>query len=223
MKKLITVAACFVLFMAGSAQNNSTTIGIRGGYNFYTLYGQNASEDNFSHRLEDGYHLGMDIEFPIGTNVYLQPGLVYTQKGANFRDYEYHGQTYYGDVKLAYIEVPVNIVFKPSVGTGHLILGAGPYVGRATGREAGLKDGTYYDVRFTEDVSEAELEQTPFYYRPWDGGANLIAGYQFANNMLVQVNGQLGLKRINPTVNGQFEGKTAHRTMGFNFGVGYRF
>lgn len=221
MKKLITVATCIALIVVGHAQKR-TTIGFRGGYNLYTIHGRNADGSNFWLKTEDGFNLGADIEFPIAKNVYLQPGLTYNQKGANFKNYNYMGQTFHGDVKLSYIEVPVNIVYKPAVGTGHLLLGAGPYVGRGTGREAGVDQGMYH-VRFTEDVSSAELEQTPFYYRPWDAGANFLAGYQFANNLFAQLNGQIGMKRINPSVNGQWDGKMKHRTAGFGMSIGYRF
>lgn len=221
MKKTFTLAAFALVLLSASAQK-SVSFGFRGGYNLYTIHGRNAGGDNFSLKTEDGFNLGIDIEFPIARNVYMQPGLVYNQKGANFDDYHYMDQTFHGDVKLTYIEVPVNIVFKPSVGAGHLLLGAGPYVGRGTGREAGVDQGMF-DVRFTEDVSSAELEQTPFYYRPWDAGANFLAGYQFANNLFTQLNGQIGMKRINPSVNGRWDGKMKHRTMGFGFSIGYRF
>lgn len=221
MKKLSAVTVSIFLLIAASAQKK-TTIGIRGGYNLYTIHGRNPGGDNFYLKTEDGFHLGADIEFPIAHNVYLQPGILYNQKGANFSDYYYMGQTFHGDVKLTYIEVPVNVVFKPSVGSGHMLLGVGAYAGRGTGREAGVDEGMF-DVRFTEDVSPAELEQTPFYYRPWDAGANFLAGYQLANNLFAQLNGQIGMKRINPTVSGQWEGKMKHRTMGFGLSLGYRF
>jgi hypothetical protein len=221
MKKVLTFIACSILMTASFAQKR-TTIGFRGGYNLYTIHGRNAGGDNFWLKTEDGLNLGADIEFPIAKNVYLQPGIVYNQKGANFSDYKYMGQTFHGDVKLSYIEVPVNVVFKPSVGNGHLLLGAGPYVGRGTGREAGVDQGMYH-VRFAEDVSTSELQQTPFYYRPWDAGANFLLGYQLANNIFTQLNGQIGMKRINPSVNGQWDGKMKHRNTGFGISFGYRF
>jgi len=209
------------LFATAFAQKR-TTIGFHGGYTFYTIHGRNADGSNFWLKTEDGFRLQADVEFPIGRNFYLQPGVAYNQKGANFKEYHYLGGTYHGDVKLSYIEVPVTIVYKPPVGSGHLILGAGAYAGRGTGREAGVDQGMYH-VRFKEDVTTSELEQTPFYYRPWDAGANLLAGYQFASNIFLQLNGQVGMKRINPSVNGQWDGKMKHRTTGVAFCVGYRF
>ena len=222
MKKVITFTSLFFFMLALSAQDK-TTIGIRGGYNLYKIHGRNADGSNFSLKTEDGFHLGADIEIPINDrNMYLQPGILYNQKGANFSSYNYMGQNFHGDIKLTYIEVPVNIVFKPSLGSGRAILGAGAFVGRGTGREAGVDQGMY-DVRFSEDVSSAQLDQTPFYFRPWDAGANFIAGYQFANNLLTQLNAQIGMKRINPSVDGQWDGKMKHRTMGLSLSLGFRF
>jgi hypothetical protein len=132
------------------------------------------------------------------------------------------GQWYHGDIKFSYIELPMNIVLKPPVGRGHILLGAGGYIGRGVGREAGVDEGNF-DVRFKHNIDSSELEQTPFYYRPWDAGANFLAGFQFANNLFVQANGQVGLKRINPTVNGQYPGKNKHRTIGASLSLGYRF
>jgi hypothetical protein len=221
MKRLFTVASCIVLLFSASAQKKST-FGFHGGYTFYTIHGRHADGSNFWLKTEDGFRLGADYEFPIGKNVYLQPGIAYNQKGANFKNYNYMGRNFHGDVKLSYIEVPITIVYKPSLGSGHMILGAGVFAGKGTGREAGVDEGMF-DVRFKDDVSSAELEQTPFYFRPWDAGANLLLGYQFKSNIFTQLNGQIGMKRINPTVDGQWDGKMKHRTAGVAFSIGYRF
>jgi hypothetical protein len=129
---------------------------------------------------------------------------------------------YHGDVKLSYIEFPLNFVLKPPVGNGHIILGAGGYIGKGIGREAGVDEGMVA-VKFKRDVDSADLKRTPFIYRPWDAGANFMAGYQFANNLFLQANGQVGLKRINPPIEGFWDGKTKHRTIGVSMSIGYRF
>lgn len=221
MKKILTLSTFLFLLLAASAQQK-TTVGFRGGYNLYTIHGRNADGSNFWLKTEDGFNLGMNVEFPIARNVYMQPGVTYNQKGANFDDYHYMGQTYHGDVKLSYIEVPVTIVYKPALGSGHLLLGAGAYTGYGTGHEAGVDQGMYH-IRFKEDVSSEEVAEMPFYFRPWDAGANFLIGYQLANNVLAQLNGQVGMKRINPSVDGQWDGKMKHRTIGFGISFGYRF
>jgi len=221
MKRAITLL-CGLVALCGAFAQKKTTIGIHGGYTLYKIHGRNADGSNFSLKTEDGFSLGMNVEIPIAKDVYLQPGVQYNQKGANFDDYHYMGQTFHGDVKLSYIEVPVNVVYKPAVGNGHLIVGAGAFAGFGTGREAGVDQGMYH-VRFAEDVTTQQIEQVPFYFRPWDAGANFMLGYQFASNLFTQLDGQVGMKRINPSVNGQWDGKMKHRTAGVAFTVGYRF
>jgi hypothetical protein len=221
MKKASTLICLSILLLTGYAQKK-TTIGFYGGYNLYTIHGRNTDGSNFWLKTEDGFNMGANLQFPIARNVYLQPGISYNQKGANFKTYHYMGQTYHGDVKLSYVEVPVNVVYKPKVGSGHLLLGVGPYVGYGTGHEAGVDQGMYH-VRFAEDVTPEQIEQVPFYFRPWDAGTNFILGYQFANNITAQLNGEIGMKRINPSVNGQWDGKMKHRTAGFGCSFGYRF
>jgi hypothetical protein len=221
MKRIVTLSFCIAIITATSAQNK-TTVGIRAGYNFYTIHGRYANGDNFWLKTEDGMHVGADVEIPVGKNLYLQPGILYNQKGANFDDYFMVWKEYHGDVKLSYIEFPLNFVLKPPVGSGHIILGAGGFIGKGIGREAGVDEGMIA-VKFKNDVDSAELKRTPFYYRPWDAGANFMAGYQFANNLFLQANGQVGLKRINPPIEGYWDGKTKHRTIGVSMSIGYRF
>src|SRR5690242_6242151 len=86
MKKILTLSFCFAMFISVSAQKK-TTVGIRAGYNFYTIHGRYANGDNFWLKTEDGMHVGADVEIPVGKNLYLQPGILYNQKGANFDDY----------------------------------------------------------------------------------------------------------------------------------------
>jgi len=220
MKKAFTLAVYMLLMIPAFAQ--LSTFGVQAGYQGYTIHGRYADGSNFWLRPEEGFNLGVNFEFPIARNVYLQPGIQYNQKGANFDDYQYMGTTYKGDVKLAYVEVPVNFLFKPRVGRGRLIVGGGPYLGRGLGREAGI-DPTIYHVRFDEDVTTQQVNSMPFYFRPWDAGANIVAGYQFPRNLYVQLNGQVGMKRINPSVDGRWEGKNKHRNIGAGLSFGYRF
>jgi hypothetical protein len=221
MKKWISTIT-FTVFVLSAFAQKRVTFGIRGGYAGYIIHGKHADGRKFNLRPEEGFSIGTDIEFPIGKNVYLQPGIMYNQKGSNFNSYHYMGQVFHGDVKLSYVEIPVHIVFKPRLGSGHLMIGAGPYLGKGVGREAGVDQGIY-NIRFTMDVSSAELAESPFYFSPWDAGASFFVGYQLHNNLFVQLNNQVGMKRINPSVNGQWEGKTKHRNLGLGMSVGYRF
>lgn len=229
MKRIITLSFFIGCVVSAIAQDNVTvdskekvTVGIRAGYNLYKIHGRYANGDNFSLKTEDGMHVGADVEIPVGKNVYLQPGILYNQKGANFDDYFLVWKEYHGDVKLSYIEFPLNFVFKPLLGSGRFILLAGGFIGKGIGREAGVDEGMVA-VKFKRDADSADIKRTPFVYRPWDAGANFALGYQFVNGLFLQLNNQIGLKRINPPIEGFWDGKTKHRTLGVSMSIGYRF
>ena len=221
MKKLILVALFVSSFVIVHAQKK-VSFSIRTGYGAYTIHGRLPGGENFWLKPEECNVIATDIEFPIARKVYLQPGIQYNQKGANFDNYLYMGQHYKGDVKLSYVEIPVNIVFKPKLGSGHFFIGAGPYLGRGIGREAGVQQGVYI-VKFKTDVSSDEVAENPFYFSPWDAGANFITGYQFRSNLFLQLNGQVGMKRINASLDNIWTGNTKHRNIGAGFSIGYRF
>jgi hypothetical protein len=69
----------------------------------------------------------------VGTGTYLQPGVLYSQKGAEFEDS--------AELQLNYIEIPVNLVYKPVLGAGRLLLGFGPYVGFGLGGKLKVDNG----------------------------------------------------------------------------------
>lgn len=221
MKKLMAFIVCLLMGMSIWAQKRGS-FSIFTGYGAYTIHGKYPGGEKFTLRPEESIVIATDYEFPIAPKVYLQPGIQYIQKGANFDSYLYMGQDYYGDVKLSYVVVPVTILFKPSLGKGKMIVGAGPFIGLGIGREAGVVQGVY-NVRFKKNVSSAEISENPFYYSPWDAGGNFILGYQFPSKLFIQLNGQVGMKRINPSVDHVWEGNTKHRNAGVVLAGGFRF
>ncbi|HEY0356167.1 MAG TPA: outer membrane beta-barrel protein [Flavisolibacter sp.] len=221
MKKLFAFITCFVMVAPLFAQKRSS-FSIFTGYGAYTIHGKYPGGGKFTLRPEESIVIATDYEFPISGNFYLQPGLMYIQKGANFDSYLYMGQDYYGDVKLSYVVVPATIVFKPSLGKGKMIIGAGPFLGLGLGREAGVVQG-HYNIRFKKNVSSAEIAENPFYYSPWDTGGNFILGYQLKSNFFIQLNGQVGMKRINPSVDHEWEGNAKHKNAGVVLLGGFRF
>lgn len=190
-----------------------TTFGVRGGVNFVNITGKDNAGDKLDNNIRTGFHVGLNAEVPLGSGTYLQPGVLYSQKGAGYE----------GDlldhIKLTYIEVPVNFVYKPVLGAGRMLLGFGPYVGFGLGGKQENNAGTEADVEFTKTydagIAKPQLKGI-------DYGGNLLAGYEFRNNVSFQINAQLGLANLMP------EGtpgntKTKANNTGFGVSVGYRF
>lgn len=190
-----------------------TTFGVRAGVNFFNITGKNANDVKYENNINSGFHVGVNADVPVGTGIYLQPGVLYSQKGA-----EFSGNN---EVDLSYVEVPVNVVYKPLLGTGRLLLGFGPYVG--VGLDGKVKNnGINTDVEFTND--HATEDNAPSYakYKRLDYGGNLLAGYEFKNNLSLQLNAQLGLANLAPDVNGTSTSNKLNNT-GFGVSIGYRF
>ncbi len=211
--KIFAVLALYLaIAQVGFAQK--TTLGVRGGVNFTNLNGEDNSGDDLDYKIKTGFNVGINAEIPVGTDFYLQPGVLFSQKGAKFND----------DLKLnlSYIEVPINFIYKPELGTGKMLLGFGPYFGVAVGGSYKPDSGDDIDVKFKSKVSTADLISGTPYLRRYDAGGNLLVGYEFANNFSLQLNAQLGLVKINPDIEGTDDDGKVKNT-GFGVSVGYRF
>jgi hypothetical protein len=214
MKRVLVAGAAVLLSATMYAQEmtvsaNRTTFGIRAGVNFNTINGKDINNNDIDYNISTGYHAGLNAEIPIGTGTYLQPGILYSLKGG-----ELEGSK--DKVRLSYIEVPVNFVYKPKLGTGNMLLGFGPYAAMGISGKV-ERNGAESDVEFVNDYADADLTKTP--YKRFDAGANFLAGYEFANKLSFQVNAQLGLLNIAP--DGAPDKKL--NNTGFGLSLGYRF
>jgi len=200
-----------IFFSMFSLLNGQTSFGVHAGINFQNINGKDFLGDKLENGLAIGYNAGVNAQIPLAPEFYFQPGLMFSLKGSNL------DMTGFDDeVRLGYIEVPLNLLFKPLVGTGHLLLGFGPYVayGVTSGKE---KDDVKYQssVGLTDDPGDV-------YLKNFDAGANLFFGYELAGNLSFQVNTQLGLLNILSDYPVQ-NNKTNFKNTGFGLSVGYRF
>jgi hypothetical protein len=172
----------------------------------------------------EGFNIGINAEIPVATDFYFQPGLLYTIKGAKSEDVIL-GQSFNTTLKISYLELPLNFLYKPLLGTGHLILGLGPYVAFGVGGKATYEGGgssISEKIKFQKTVMNSDPADV-VYIRPMDAGANMLVGYEFGNKVSFQLNTQLGLTKINPEYEGASNDKTSVKNTGFGFSLGYRF
>jgi len=216
--KTAMVAAALLVGSALYAQDMTydagrTTFGVRAGVNFQTINGKNSSGDKLENKVRTGFHAGVNAEVPLGTGFYVQPGVLYSQKGAEFDND--------AELQLSYIEVPVNLLYKPVLGTGRMLLGFGPYVGFGIDGKYKAANGAEGEVEFENEIPANPSAAA--YVKRMDAGANLLAGYEFANNLSFQINAQLGLVNIRPDVPNVSNDKSRWANTGFGLSVGYRF
>jgi hypothetical protein len=216
--KLMLLGA--ILVLTGTiAIAQKTTFGVRGGVNFFNITGRDFDDDKLENKIKAGFNIGINAEIPVGIDFWLQPGVLFTTKGAD----EVFGTD--NKVSVSWIEVPVNFLYKPELGTGKLILGFGPYVAFGAGGQYKFASGNTPDknVKFKNEVTAADvIANKNFFFKGVDAGANLLFGYQWANRFSAQLNASLGLINIYPPIEAIGKGDTKWNNTGFGISLGYR-
>lgn len=189
----------------------ATTFGITAGVNWNNINGKTATGDKLNNKMKTGFNGGVNVEFPLSNGFYLQPGVEYRQKGAEWNNGN--------KLTLSYIDVPVNFIYKPTLGAGSMLLGFGPYAGFGINGKMKAANGTERKVRFNNTYSASEAEDIQF--KKLDAGANFLIGYEFKSKLSAALKAQLGLVDINPDTNIPGD-KTRYRNTGFGLSLGYR-
>src|SRR4051812_18577994 len=99
-KALLLALATFALAFGAKAQ--TTTFGLRAGVNFQNINGKEYDGTDTDNKLKTGFNIGVNAEIPVAPDFYVQPGVLFTTKGAKSKADD--------DIKinLSYIEVPIN-------------------------------------------------------------------------------------------------------------------
>lgn len=213
MKKKIFVLFALAALLISSAYAQ-VTFGVRAGVNFQNMNGKDDDGDKLKNDLTVGFHAGANVEIPLAEEFFLQPGILFSTKGANNINNVDNLKA-----NISYVEVPVNFVYKPLLGKGHLLLGFGPYVAYGIGGKV-KSDDLEEDIEFKSDVNSTDPEAP--YLRPLDAGVNILFGYEFPSRLSFQLNTQLGLLNLEPDYEGDSNDAVTKNT-GFGISAGYRF
>jgi hypothetical protein len=224
-QKLLLTSLILALGFNASAQNKSgTSFGIRAGFGYQNINGKDQNGANLEFDMVPRFNGGLVVEIPIGNQFYIQPSLLYTTKGAEAKD-NYLGLPMSTTFNLSYIELPINFLYKPTLGSGNLLLGFGPYLSYGIGGNAEyIIDGITSEekIEYTSEYSSAN----PFdqkYFKPMDYGGNILFGYQFAGGLSAQLNAQLGLAQIKAENTLDPNSQVEFKNTGFGISLGYMF
>lgn len=200
---------------------SKTSFAVLGGVNLQNLNGKDMSGNKLENDMLVGFHAGVNVQLPVAPEFYFQPGLMFSTKGAKNTE-GVLTNTY----KLSYVELPLNFVYKASVGSGYFMLGFGPYVAYGIGGKAIYEGGAAKvenDIEFKKEVDSGD-PLTTVYVKPFDAGANLFFGYELPAGLFLQLNTQLGLLDINPEdsrITG--DNKSKLKNTGYGLSLGFRF
>lgn len=218
-KVLLLALATTVFAFTSKAQ---LSFGLRAGVNFQNINGDDFGGEDLENDLKTGFHIGVNAEIQFVPDFYIQPGVLFSTKGASGKNVFNNQEIKYN---LSYVEVPVNLLYKPSLGPGKLLLGFGPYVAYAIGGSAKTGD-TKKDIEYEKEVGSTDFGSGyvsgTYYFKRLDVGGNLLFGYEFAKKISVQLNAQLGMAKINSEIV-NYDDKGNAKNTGFGLSVGYRF
>lgn len=219
-----------ILVAVFTRSNGQVRWGLQAGVNLANVTMVDETGHRYDTKSVPRVQLGLTVDIPIVSDLYVQPAALYSGKGFKHEDSWFAGAGNELLVAVSYIEVPVVLLYKPRLGIGHLLVGAGPYT--AYGLNGKWQSDTdvaigdilienHGDVIFRNDVMDGEFGNY-LYGRPWDYGASVVLGYEFANTFAAQLNAQWGLANLQPTVDGATrDGKV--KNMGFGISLGYKF
>ena len=206
MKKMLLLLTFLLGVFAVNAQ---VRFGLKAGYNLtevkmktdaYYLRG-------LDYNKVSGYHAGVMMDVALGEHFALQPGLLYTLRGFDAGGRVPGPLDGPVDVSIKaryhYLELPVNFLYKYSLGPGKFFAGAGPFLAYAV---SGRMKRSYDKYTYPEEIVVLLDKQRVFngideprqYLRPFNAGVGFTLGYEFNAGILISGNYNLGLTDVEP-------------------------
>ena len=215
MKKIFLMSTLLVVISSASFAQVRYGVQVGGAMSF--SHTDDKGFDDLSNKPRLGLVAGFLADIPLGP-VSLRPELNFIQKGyrndgtfsenqtvngttttTNFRDID--------KVRLNYLELPLNFVYNAKAGAGRIFFGLGPNFAlglsgkdeieeKATTGTTLVTTKTTEDVKFSGDASTSTTGVQINYFKRFDFGGNVLAGYQFGMGLSVGVQFTLGLTDI---------------------------
>ena len=200
---------CF-LFSATSQSQAQIAFGPKAGVNFSAMTLKSGGLA-FDQNNITGFHAGVVAEFGLGGNFALQPGFLFSTKGAGY-SVSGLGEA---EIKPSYLEVPVNAIYKIGAGPIHVLLMAGPYFGYGIGGTYSFSSmGQSYD----EAINYGSGEDNDL--KPFDFGVNVGGGVQISRFQIVAQYG-LGISNVASVTedNTEMKNKVISISLAYLFGM----
>jgi len=215
-KTYILTVVLTILATGIFAQGQKISFAVQAGINFQNQTGVDFLGDEIDNSLLTGFHAGANVIIPVGTDIYFQPGLVFSQKGASSTL-----SLVTIDYKMNYIDIPLNLLYRGKLGEGYVMVGFGPYVAFALSGKV-IAGSVTSDIEFKNTI-ELTDPLTTTYMKSLDAGAGVFAGYETGFGIYIQLNTQIGLINISPEDTRVGEDNSSLKNVGFGVSVGYRF
>ncbi len=201
---LLLVVCCYAL--TGYAQEQ-LSYGVKAGMNLTRYIGKNLRHDR---QFRTGFHVGVNVETPVYSKIYIQPGLLFSTKGTKYPAAFDNGMGDPTSVNYYCLEIHLPAIYKHPLGNGNLIAGFGPFFSYALQLNAKIGDVT----------NELSFGKNPHQQKRADIGPMILAGYEFNNRIAVQLGFNRGLVEPNNPIS---EATGGYYHYGYTISAGYRF
>ncbi|MFN2458823.1 MAG: outer membrane beta-barrel protein [Chitinophagaceae bacterium] len=230
MKRTLVTSILLISVFAAKAQ---PTFGVHANAIMVSTTNEaDGDELNFKNRIS--WKVGGIANIPISETFSFMPQLNLLSKGGKIEEskvIDFMGESVRidieGNVKLLYLELPLNVVYNRLGETGNFFVGAGPSLsygltgevdGKSTFSILGESESEpfNYKVKFDGD-EDPDPDDEDAHLKALEVGVNVLAGYQLSNGLFIKANFNQGLSNISPD-----EG-TKSKSRYFGIGIGYFF
>jgi len=215
MKKIFLMVAVMIAAVSASFAQDFT-FGARIGMNVANIGGDPKPELD----AKLGFKAGIVADFPLADNIYLEPGLYFSPKGAK-KEYSVLGVTSKTYCNLNYVEIPINGVYKFEVNSNFAVRGhVGPYFGFGIlGKTKTKVDGKVDKESKVSNFKDGhnKYDEPHNDYSKFDFGLNFGAGIEFS---VCYLGVQYGMGFVDFNRN-RFDQKLRNNVFSVDFGINF--
>lgn len=233
MKKIFLCAAVISLMSFGAMAQSKTSPNrggfiIKGGVNFANISVTDNGRVDQANNLTS-FHAGIGYDVPLSDFFSLQPGLIFTGKGAKTQLGDETDNFYYkASSNPMYLELPLNFVGKIPVGEySKFFIGAGPYAAagiagknKAEIHTIGVVSNSNKNIVYSNDDPTTSQEENYGYgkLKKFDYGINALAGIEFPK-FNIGANYGYGLVKINSGSDNSANDRGKNRVLSLSLGI----
>ncbi len=228
MKTILSLAIATLIASSAFSQEKSAVY-LKGGLNIANISTTSDGHIDNANSLAS-FHIGFMGDIPVGKYFGIQPGILFTGKGAKTQTGQ-PGDNYYfkATSNPYYVEIPVNFVAKIPLDnkTSNFFIGAGPYAAigvsgknKTEGNAGPISFNGSDNIKFSNDDPTTFNQQEGSglgIIRRFDFGLNATAGFEL-DKLLLSLNYGYGLTKIN-SVESNSNDKNKHRVLGISVGL----
>jgi hypothetical protein len=186
MKKImITMLVCISIIPFANAQKDK--FGFAAGGTFGWMRSESEDGTKSVSAVLPAFSFGVVGDFPVGHAFSFQPALSFLQKGQSNSE----GATSW-NIRLNYLEMPLNFLYKTPGTHGHFVVGLGPAF------SYGLSGTTSSTNNGQSETDHVHFGNSLEDLRSFEISGNILVGYEWKGGFFMQLNYNMGFSNLFP-------------------------